>query len=303
MSIFVRPIQPLEYEAATAIHNADNEPHFQISAERLQASEESRTNSSRLVAVQNDEVIGTAEFWLWPEVQAYRVGIHALETDSQLEAQRLLLETIENEARTRGVKRLLATVRADFLVNAPFLQFGFVEVFRSFGANLELADFEPERFTYLEGALNAKGITIKSYAELEGDALRAAKLEAIQAEALADSPSYEPVVPARMDYTDRRLWEPFFVAVRGDEYLGFASLDGRPDGSVVHFDASGVSRSQRRQGIGFALAAKLTAWAKRAGFAELNDGGARGNAAHIGILERLGFELEPDWVTFEKMMA
>jgi GNAT superfamily N-acetyltransferase len=226
-----------------------------------------------------------------------------LQPDSQLEAQCSLLETIEGEAGTRGVKRLLATVRADFLMGAPFLKFGFTEVFRSFGANLELTDFEPERFAHLEGTLNARGITIKSYAELEPDALRAAKLEAIQAEALADLPGYEPVVPASMDYAHRRLWEPFFVAVRGDEYLGFASLDGKSNGSVVHFDASGVSRSQRRQGIGLALAAKLTAWAKQAGFAELNDGGARSNAAHIGILERLGFELEPDWVTFEKMMA
>jgi GNAT superfamily N-acetyltransferase len=303
MSIVVRPIQPLEYAAAAAIHNADNEPHFQTSAERLQESDERQTNGSRLVAVRESEVIGTAEFWSWPEVEAYRVGIHALEPESQLEAQGLMLITIESAARTRGVKRLLATVRADFLVNAPFLQFGFSEVFRSFGANLELTDFEPERFADLEPALNARDITIKSYAELEGDASRAAKLEAIQREVLADLPSYEPVVPANMDYKDRRLWEPFFVAMRGDEYLGFASLDGKPDGSVVHFDASGVSRSHRRQGIGLALAAKLTAWAKQAGFAELNDGGARSNAAHIGILERLGFELEPDWVTFEKMMA
>ena len=213
-----------------------------------------------------------------------------------------MLEMIEIEANTRGVKRLLATVRADFLKGAPFLQFGFTETFRSFGTHLELADFEPKRFSQLEGKLKEKGITLKSYAELEGDPSRAAKLEAIQLQALADLPRYEPVVSASLDYTDRRLWEPFFVALRADEYLGFASLDGRPDGSVAHFDASGVSRSERRQGIGLALAAKLAAWAKQSGFTELNDGGARANAAHIGILERLGFELEPDWVTFEKMM-
>ena len=301
MSIVVRFIQPFEYAAATAIHNADNEPHFQITAEQLQLSEHQMTNGSRLVAVQNDSVIGTAEFWLWSEAQAFRIGIHAFES-TQLEAQHLLLEEIEKQASSQGIKRLLATVRSDFLENAPFLKFGFVEVFRSFGANLELKDFDPQRFAQLESALNAQGITIKSYSDLENDPQRSVKLEAIQQQALEDMPSYEPVVTASLDYKNRNLWEPFFVAVRGDEYLGFGSLDGKPENSVVYFDASGVSRLHRKQGIGLALAAKLVVWAKQSGFAELNDGGARSNAAHISILQTLGFELEPDWVTLEKLM-
>jgi GNAT superfamily N-acetyltransferase len=115
-------------------------------------------------------------------------------------------------------------------------------------------------------------------------------------------PSYEPVVRNEMDFKTRTLLEPFWVALSGDECVGFVSLDGKPDQPVIHFDSSVVSRIYRNRGIGLALAARAVAWAKNQGFAEVNDGGAKANLAHIKIVERLGFELEPDWVTYEKVL-
>ncbi len=299
-SISVRLARAEDYEAIAALHNADNEPHFQASLEQLQKSDTKNTSGGRTVAIQNGRVVGTLEFWLWAEVEAYRIGIHTVQGAIGANAATQLI--VDLERRITNAKRLLATVRSDFLSGAQHLQSGFSEVFRSFGANLELANFDSGRVSHLETDLLEQGIRIIPRSEwLAPDA--DAQLEAIQLEDNADIPSYEPVVTNEMDFKTRKLLEPFWVALSGDECVGFVSLDGKPDQPVIHFDSSAVSRSQRNRGIGLALAARAVAWAKTQGFAEVNDGGAKSNPAHIKILERLGFELEPDWVTYEKVLG
>ncbi len=293
MSLLIRDARVEDYAVIESLHNNDNEPHFQSSAEELRLSDETNSSGWRTVATRDGVVLGTAAAWLWSEVQAYRVSLH---TNSAMVAFELLQNLL---TRATGAKRLLATVRHDFLGNAHYLQHGFKEVFRSFGANLELKDFDVQAFLNLESILLEQNIRILRRSKWSGSD---AELEQIQTEAIADLPNYEPVVPAEMDFKNRSLPEPFWVAVRDDEVLGFCSLDGRIDTPVVHFDATGVLRSERQKGIGLALAARAVTWAKTQGFTEVNDGGAKANIAHAQILERLGFELEPDWVTFEKFL-
>ncbi len=288
----IRAPNPEDYEAIARLHNADNEPHFHTTAAQLAASDSS---GARRVAVQAGAVLGTSERWWWGAVDAYRIAIHA---DAESVARQLLTDL---ERDTLKAKRLLATVRADFLEGAHYLRHGFREVFRSFGANLELESYQPERFSHLEAELARRGVRIVPRREWRapgGDA----QLEAIQREGNADLPGYEPVVTTQMNFRDRTLLEAFWVALQGVTCVGFASLDGKPERSIVHFDSSAVQRNGRHQGIGLALAARAVAWAKARGYNEVNDGGAKTNTAQIRILERLGFELEPDWVTFEKRL-
>lgn len=298
--ISVRLARAKDYPAIAALHNADNEPHFQANAAHLRRLDAANLTGGRIVALQAGAVIGTAAFWLWSEIEAYRIGLHTAHNAIGANAAMQLL--IDFERRVTDAKRLLSTVRSDFLGNAQHLQLGFSEVFRSFGATLELANFESERFSHLETDLLERGIRIIARNEwLAADA--DAQLEAIQLEGNADMPSYEPVVTNQMDFKSRDLLEPFWVALTGDECVGFVSLDGKPDQPEIHFDSSAVSRSYRNRGIGLELAARAVTWAKSHGFAEVNDGGAKSNRAHINILERLGFELEPDWVTYEKVLG
>ena len=265
----------------------------------MQKSDAANLNGGRIVALQDGAVIGTAAFWLWTEVDAYRIGIHTAHNTSGADAATQLM--IDLECRTTDAKRLLSTVRSDFLSNAQHLPLGFSEVFRSFGTHLELTNFESERFNDLEVDLLKQGVQIIPRSEwLLPDA--DAQLEAIQLEGNADIPSYEPVVTNRMDFKSRQLLEAFWVALSGDECVGFVSLDGASAQPVIHFASSAVSKAHRNRGIGLALAARAVAWAKTRGFAEVNDGGAKSNIAHIQILQRLGFELEPDWVTYEKIL-
>jgi mycothiol synthase len=298
-SITVRPAVPSDAETIASISNANNEPHFQTTPAR-KLEEIQNHPEAWLIAEQNGQLVGCATRWSWSENGLDRIAIYSHPEHRNPDINAKLLEAIEALVRSRGGTRLFDTTRADFLVNASHLK-SFREVFRSFGAELEFSKFDPQSFAHLEPELLTRGIEIKSYVDLASDPERDAKLEVIQAEAIADLPGFEPVVPTQMDFKNRKLWEPFFIAVRGNEYLGFASLDGQ--GDHLHIDAGGVARAHRKQGIGLALGAKLMIWAKNRGVLEINDGGAKSNVAHIKLLERLGFELEPDWITFEKILT
>jgi mycothiol synthase len=299
MSITVRPAVPSDAETIASISNANNEPHFQTTPAR-KLEEIEKHPDAWLIAEQHGQVAGCATRWYWSENGLDRIAVYSHPEHRNPDVNAKLLEAIEVLVRSRAGTRLFDTTRADFLEHATHLQ-SFREVFRSFGAELEFSQFDPQSFAHLEPELLARGIEIKSYSDLDSDPERDAKLEVIQAEAIADLPGFEPVVPTSMDFKNRKLWEPFFIAVRGNEYLGFASLDGQSD--HLHIDAGGVARAHRKQGIGLALGARLMTWAKTQGMLEVGDGGAKSNLAHVKLLERLGFELEPDWITFEKILT
>jgi GNAT superfamily N-acetyltransferase len=297
----VRTARAEDYLTIAQLHNADNEPHFHTTAAQLEQSDSKNEHGTRIVAVRDTEVIGTAESWFWSGVNVYRVGVHVISNSSHDEVAAQLLEFLERNARGAGATRLLATVRSDFLENACYLRRGFKEVFRSFGANLELKDFQPNQFVELETALSQRNVRIlprSQWLALDAET----QLDALQLEANADIPGYEPVVSMRMDFRDRKLLEPFWVALQGETCVGFSSLNGDAGKPVIHFNATAVKRTHRNCGVGLALAARAVVWAKTQGFTEVNDGGARANTPHVRILERLGFELEPDWVTFEKSL-
>lgn len=295
MSLEIRPAQPQDYDAIAVIHNANNEPHFHSTAIKLEHSDSRNTQGGRLVAVQNNTIVGTAEFWYWQEVQAYRIAIYA--SHSSLSAA--LLHQIEQRIETR-VKRLLATIRSDFLEQSWFLETGFSQVFKSFGAELELSQFDEKQAVALELALAKKNVQILNRHEWQAsNAL--SQLEEIQTTANKDVPGYEPIVTMHMDFTKQTLLEPFWVALQNNNCLGFLSLDGSD--SQIHINTCAIKHSHRKQGIGLALTAKALAWAKAKGYTEINDGGAKSNTGHLRILERLGFEIEPDWITFEKQIA
>jgi mycothiol synthase len=297
MSITVRLAVPSDAETIASISNANNEAHFQTTPARVFTQIE-KSPDSRIVAELGGQVIGAGEFWLSDDV--YRIAAYSHPEHRNPDINAKLLEAIESLVRSCGGTRLFDTTRADFLEHAGHLD-TFREVFRSFGAEFEFGKFDPNAFAHLEPKLFARGIEIKSYQDLESDPNRDAKLEVIQAEAIADTPGFEPVVPTQMDFKNRKLWEAFFIAVRDQDYLGFASLDGNDD--HLHIDAGGVARTHRKQGIGLALGTKLMTWAKNHGALGINDGGAKTNLAHVRLLERLGFEIEPDWITFEKILT
>ena len=52
--------------------------------------------------------------------------------------------------------------------------------------------------------------------------------------------------------------------------------------------------------MGTALKARAAAWAKAGGYRTLNPGGAGANTPMLELNTRLGFDIEPAWLTWAK---
>lgn len=87
-----------------------------------------------------------------------------------------------------------------------------------------------------------------------------------------------------------------FVALRGDEVVGYASVDVMP--GVAFHGLTGVKRSWRRQGVGRALKAAQISAAKRAGLPRLATESAELNLPMRRLNESLGYRPAPGVIVF-----
>lgn len=179
------------------------------------------------------------------------------------------------------------------------------EQFRSWGANLDLAVFNPSAFGSIAEAVAQQGIELRKYADLDTDAAREEKLAALQAELEDDAPHHEPIIPRRHPTPQhpRMLLDSFVVAVHEGQYIGMASLIGQPRFPAVPGSGLvGVKREFRSRGLGTALIASTSTWAKEQGYEEVNAGGAGVNTPVLKVIRRIGFDVEPAWITFARFL-
>ena len=260
----------------------------------------------RLTAEADGEVIGTGyythrsdddasdKFWVWFHVRAdyQNRGVDTAIFDAALSA-----------LEPHRPRSFWTVVRADFVPMAGYLEDRrFEEAFRSWGGDLDLRTFDPSRFTALESRLQGEGVYIRTFAELAGDAGRDQKLLELHQRLEEDAPHFEPIIPkAHPDFRDPdTLLESYVVALHGGDYIGLASLHTTDAETVLGCGLTGVSRPCRGRGGGTALKARAAAWAKAGGYRTLNAGGAGINAPMLELNKRLGFDIEPAWLTFVK---
>lgn len=312
MNYTIRPLQTEDYPAVTEIYNEQNEPHHHLSEEELRRSDE-RTQERMfyrlLSAVEDGDVIARGQvgerlgdnpagkYWAWFFVRedCCGLGVDTALFDAALEL-----------LAGREPKSLWTCIREDFVPAAAYLsERAYEEQFRSWGANLDLAGFEPRPFDSYEDGLAQRGIELRAYAELASDPGRDAKLTALQAELEEDAPHCEPIIP-KSHPTPRdpaTLLDSYVVAVHGGAYVGMASLTGQPRSpTVAGSGLTGVRHEYRDQGIATALLAHTSRWAKERGYTEVNGGGAGANAPMLKVIRRLGFDVEPAWITFAKFL-
>ena len=79
-----------------------------------------------------------------------------------------------------------------------------------------------------------------------------------------------------------------FVALAGDEIVGYSGLCAMPDG-VVEDGLTVVRRDWRRRGLAEALKRAKLAWAAANGIAEIVTWTQRGNEGMRALNERLGY--------------
>jgi mycothiol synthase len=206
-----------------------------------------------------------------------------------------------------------SVLRADAFTNLPqgfpFLQKrGFYEAFRETPVRLKVTSFDPSPYAGSEAKLLAKGIVIKTLREMECDPGRDRKIYDLYWEAVQDMPREE----IRIEKPDFEEWvklglndptilhDAYFIAVRGDEYIGLRELGKDPDSDVLQGGLLGVRRAYRQQGVGLAMQLRGIAYAREHGYPELKTCTAVQNVPMQALFNKLGYARGPEWLQCQK---
>jgi GNAT superfamily N-acetyltransferase len=204
-----------------------------------------------------------------------------------------LLEAIEAWARDRGATSLEGGIAEDDDGSIAWAHArGFREVGRNSRLVLDLTAIAPP-------AVEAPpGVEIVTWAERPE---LARGLWEVAREAAPDVPGEEDTDPGPFEeWLDRDMRgigdrpEAVFVALEGDEVLGYAKLAFNPERTDRAFhDLTGVKRAHRGRGIAAALKAKQIAWAQEQGYRSLQTANEVRNAPIRHLNQKHGYVLEP----------
>lgn len=183
-----------------------------------------------------------------------------------------------------------------------------------YSSRLELANFDPTAYGNYNARMVKEGIEIINLNDLKA---RAKNYHRIIYDLLneidKDVPWHHVPTPQPFDLFVKRfdsftdlIPETYLLAVDGDQYVGVTMLfKNKIKDDTLFTGLTGVLRTHRRKGIAMALKLRALGYAKqhfRAG-----DGSIpviitenEENNPMFMINERLGFEREPDWVSYVK---
>jgi len=204
-------------------------------------------------------------------------------------------------------------LRADAFAHLPqgfrFLQKrGFYEAFRETPVHLDVVAFDPSPYTGLETKLRQQGIEIKTVRELELDPERDRRIFELYCETDEDLPREESNIE-KPDFNEWVTWslnhptnlhDAYFIAVRGDEYIGLRELSSEPTGEALLGGLLGVRRAYRKQGIGLAMQLRGIAYAREHGYRLLKTCTAIQNYQMQALFTKLGYARDPEWQQCQK---
>lgn len=313
----IRTFTPDDYPAIIAVHESLNiiwperppTPQGWAEADR---SRNPKCKHQRWVAQENGSVAGFASYG--QSISDYHPQRFYINVEVSPRYQRRGIGSALYEWVLSGLREFEPRVlRADAFTNLPqgfaFLQKrGFYEAFRETPVHLDVAAFDPTPYVWLETRLKARGIVIKTLPELKNDPGRDRKLFDLYREADADLPREEgQVEPASFEewlgwglYDPSILHDAYFVAVKGDEYIGLRELGRYPQGDMLLGSLLGVRRAYRENGVGLAMQLRSIAYAREHGHTQLKTCTAIQNAPMQSMFNKLGFVRDPEWLQCQK---
>jgi GNAT superfamily N-acetyltransferase len=203
----------------------------------------------------------------------------------------MLLETAWNWAREHGVRELETAVESDDAESLDFvLRRGFHEHSRELGLELELSELEPPAVDPPDGV---EIVLLADHPELAGGAYE------VGSEAIPDVPGSEDWTPPPFEqFAAAHLRGlAIFVAVAGDEVVGYAKLHEKADGRTATHGMTALKRAWRNRGIAKALKRAQIGWAKANGIERLAATNEERNAAMRHINASLGYQDVPGRVS------
>jgi GNAT superfamily N-acetyltransferase len=226
-----------------------------------------------------------------------------------------LLDAFEEEARRRGVPKVLAGANEGEKFALDWaLRRGYRQIGRRIASYVELATFEPARFSEALDRARAAGLSITSFAETLSGRDAAAQEAWWRALYAAEAPMWDDIPFATP--TPHWPWERFYetatsgqmfmdlslVAYAGDRIAGFTTTGKSKDRDGWTW-MTGTAREHRGRGAARALKVEVLTRAKRKGLRAMGTTNDEPNKSMRGINAELGYQMLPAHVELEKPLA
>jgi len=208
-----------------------------------------------------------------------------------------LLDTASTWARDHDVLELETAVESDDAESLGFaLGRGFHETSRETGLQLELAEMESPA---VDPPAGIEIVLLADHPELAAGAYE------VGSEAIPDVPGTEDWTPPPFEqFAAAHLRGlAIFVAVAGDEVVGYAKLHGKPDDRTADHGMTALKRAWRGRGIAKALKRAQIGWAKENGIEHLEATNEERNAAMQHINSSLGYREVPGRVWLRRTVG
>ena len=309
------PTTSAHYPGLAALYNAID-PELHLSAADLAEGDRLRDpkfKTQRWVAIEKDQILGAgyytqSNWFAHPQKFMIWVGVHPRHQRGGIGCA--LYETIMQGLQPFEPLALRTRANDDSPQSIRFLEKrGFQEVIRDIPSELNVQAFDLTRFTGLEDRFRGSGIEIKTLPELENDPERNRKLYDLDWEMSLSVPGDLAAGMGRRGfekYVAYAITGPsaipngFFVAVKGEEFIGLSHLLSSEKGVSLYQGLTGVKPQYRRYGIGLAMKIRGIAYAQANGYSLIMAENDAKNIPMLAMNERLGFVRKPDVITFEK---
>ena len=311
----ILPTTPAHYPGIATLYNSID-PQLHLSASDFAEGDRLRDpkfKTQRWVAIEKNEILGAgyytqSNWFAHPRKFTIWVGVHPERQRSGIGS--VLYETIMHGLQPFDPLALRTRATNDCLQSIRFLEKrGFQEVIRDIPSELNVQAFDLTRFTGLEDRFRDSGIEIKTLPELESDPQRNRKLYDLDWELSLSVPGDLAAGMGRRglkkyeEYAitgSSALPDGFFVAVKGDEYIGLSHVLESEKGISLYQGLTGVKPPYRRHGIALAMKIRCIAYAQANGYTLITAENDAKNIPMLSMNERLGFISKPNIITFEK---
>jgi GNAT superfamily N-acetyltransferase len=198
-----------------------------------------------------------------------------------------LFHAVSSWSTEHGVDALETTVESDDEESLAFaLRRGFTEHSREIGLELNLATADPPVVEPPEGV---EIVLLADRPEFAHGAYE------VGSEALPDIPGGEDWTPPPFEqFAAAHLQgRAIFLALAGDEVVGYAKLRERPDRRTADHGMTAVKRAWRGRGVAKSLKVAEILWARENGIERLTATNEDRNAAMQRVNESLGYQPAP----------
>ncbi|BDP40060.1 GNAT family N-acetyltransferase [Deinococcus aetherius] len=295
----VRPFQNADAHAVARLVTDGVQGHWTYTPEQFRESDDPR--HLRLVAERGGEVVATLRLSPFGPAAPNALRLDLAGDGPAFTA--LYLAALAD--LPGGFTRLLGVTREDWPETMGFFHAaGFRNAWQSWGAHLNLGDFDPGRFRPLEERLYLQGYEVGRLGpetrEEDWD-----RLHALHETGVRDAPRHPTTTPAsltRAALRDTVLREEVtFVVHLRDEIVASTRLS--PRGREVESEQTVTHPGHRSRGLATLAKAAALAWAREEGFTRASTGGAVLNVPMLRVNARLGYVTEAMWVTWERELG